>query len=109
MSSLYINIDKTFREWPELKLFCHIWFNDTLALVVSNVTALEPLASGSYREEYPHDGDKRRLMDPALLSCPVPPSHQSRVPESVSLLQTECLSQKWQQTTCALLLTGNKV
>ena len=58
---------------------------------MSPVTALEPLAAGSYRYYYyPHDGDKGRLMDPALLSCPLPPSHKDRLPESVSLLQTKC-------------------
>ena len=43
-------INQLFREWPEIKPFCHIWFDDTL--VVSQVTALEPLAAGSYRFYY---------------------------------------------------------
>ena len=42
------------------------------------------------RSYYPHEGDKARLVDPALLSCPLPASHSARVPESVTLMQTEC-------------------
>ena len=74
------------REKPTLMPFCHIWYNDTHAPVVSQVNGFGKVDArlGGY------PNPEKRLLDSYLLSCDVPEAARHRIPVSVSLLTTEC-------------------
>ena len=66
--------------------FCHIWYNDTQAPVVSQVNGFGKVDArlGSY------PNPEKRLLDSYLLSCNLPEAARHRLPVSVSLLTSEC-------------------
>ena len=77
-----------YRDYPDWLPFCHIWYNDSKAPVVSQVSEFG--AAGFPLGGYPHDGDKENLLDAFLLSCRALESKQDRIPVSVSLVQSKC-------------------
>ena len=109
---------KYFRMKPNVKPFCHIWFNGLRTPLVSQVTEvtwgyaemnmypvknkelfrsllfLIYLSSGLFESNY-HPckqswTDPQRFLQSFLLSCPLPESHSNQVPSSVSLVRREC-------------------
>ena len=77
-----------FRDYPDWLPYCHIWYNDSAAPVVSQVSWVEE--AGYPMGGYPHVGDKENLLDAFLLSCKALEAREDRIPVSVSLLQSEC-------------------
>ena len=77
-----------FRDYPDWMPFCHIWYNDSAAPVVSQVS--EVGEAGYPLGGYPHVGDKENLLDAFLFSCRALEAREDRIPVSVSLLQSEC-------------------
>ena len=64
--------------------FCHIWYSNSSTPVVSPVTSFEAVGSteGGFGVE--------DLLIPHILGCYPPDSVKHLVPESVSLVETEC-------------------
>ena len=83
-----IQIVYIFRDYPDWLPFCHIWYNDSVYPVVSQVSEFGE--AGYPLGEYPHEGDKENLLDAFLLSCKALEAREDRIPVSVSLLQSEC-------------------
>ena len=77
-----------FRDYPDWLPYCHIWYNDSAAPVVSQVSWVGE--AGYPMGGYPHVGDKENLLDAFLLSCKALEAREDRIPISVSLLQSEC-------------------
>ena len=80
----------TVREKPTLMPFWHIWYNDTQAPLVSQVSGFGKVDArlGGY------PNPEKRLLDTYLLSCEVPEAARHGVPVSVSLLTAKCPGDK---------------
>ena len=80
------------REKPKSLPFCHIWYKDSRAPVVSRVTRFEKAGAGY---GWPQNEDRRAgLLNPFLLGCRPPASHRHLVPGSVSLVDRRCPGEK---------------
>ena len=80
-----LNVHSYFLSFREKILpFCHIWYNNSVTPVVSPVTNYE--AAGNTNGGL----GKGDLLYPHILGCYPPDSVKHLVPESVSLVETEC-------------------
>ena len=76
------------REQLKSMPFCHIWYKDSKAPIVSRVTKFEKAGAGY---GWPRNKERREgLLNPFLMGCRPPATHRHLVPESVSLVDRRC-------------------